>query len=1108
MYSDEKKSYNNILIDKINSFIKKFYLNKLIQGSLIGSVILILFFVIFNGIEYFSWSSGKVRLILFISLISIFSIIAVFYFIIPIVNLIRFKKKMSDKDAAVLIGKFFPEIKDKLLNTLQLSDIIKNDSDNELLLATIEQRTKNLQAVKFSDAVNLKENYKYLKIFGIAFVVLMALIIFAPNFSQKPVERIINYDKFYEKPLPFQVNLQSREIEITQGDDLEFSIQITGEKIPESFYVNTSTGKRMMTKISNNEFRYIFNNVYQSESFQITGGDYISPEIKIIVNPSPTLLYYESELTFPRYINRKKETLSGKTRLLVPEGTDVKFIFHTKDVSAMHVTHDSICHELKSDDSNYEYRFKASQTSKFFVCIENQWNKNNNPIPFTIEVIPDEYPEIHIQPFNEDFSRQTYYSGLVADDYGFTKLLYHFEIENKPKQSFVKNIDINKKETRTSFYYSIDLDTITIFPGDEIKSYFEIWDNDGINGPKSRRSEIFYISVPTRETLDSIADSTEDNIISKLEEKTNDLEQLRKDLEEMIKDLMSKKELDWTDKEKMKELLEKQKEVQEEWEKVQEEQKELQEFMEKNELTSEELLKKQEQINKLFEEVIPDEMKKIMEEIEKMLNEMPREKMQQMMQDLKKSNKELQEMMDRNLSLLEQLKVEKDLNDLIDKMNELSEKLENTNESNNDSLRADEAKKKFNELSKELDSIMERNKGLQEPFNISKDEEIQNEINQNLDEASDMEENGDDKGSSKKKNDAGKKMKEMSEKLSMDMMMSGMEQMAEDAHLVRILLENVVRSSHEEEKLMNDVGNMKNDDPTLSEKIGRQKDIVDNFIMVEDSLRNMAMRQPDIKNFVFNELQLIDQQLSLSMKEMNEMSLTSAVSRQQRAMMAMNNLALMLSESLEDMDESMMESSGSCSKQKNSKKPSKGNQSMKNMKDLQEQLGKQLEQMRKEMQQQQDGKPQQSMSEEFARMAAQQEMLREKMQQMLDEMKENGLTGDDGINEIMRDMEKLEEDLVNKKINNQTIKRNRDILSRMLKAQNAQEEREKEEKRKSNEFKGSYEKRNIDELEYQENLKKQQEFLRTNSIEYQPYYKTKINEYFFKKSMRKEENND
>ena len=350
MFSDGKEKYNHVLKDKIESFIKKFYLNRLIQGALIGSVILIASFLIFNGIEYFSWSSAKVRLILFISLAFIFSIITIFYFIIPIINLIRFKKKMSDKEAAVLIGNFFPEIKDKLLNTLQLTDDVKNNSDNELLLATIEQRTKNLQPIKFSDAVNLKENYKYLKIFGIAFATLIALIIFFPDFSQKPVERIINYDKFYEKPLPFQVSLQAKEIEVTQGEDLEFKIHVTGEKIPEKFYINTSAGTRMMSKLSNNDFRYVFNNIYQSENFQITGGDYVSPEIKIIVNPSPTLLYYETELTFPKYIKRKNETLSGKTRIMVPQGTDVKFIFHTSDVTSMNILHDSINHKITSEE--------------------------------------------------------------------------------------------------------------------------------------------------------------------------------------------------------------------------------------------------------------------------------------------------------------------------------------------------------------------------------------------------------------------------------------------------------------------------------------------------------------------------------------------------------------------------------------------------------------------------------------------------------------------------------------------------------------------------------------------------------------------------------------
>ena len=1078
---------NSILITKIERFIRKFYLNRLIQGVLMGTILMIVLFLIINGIEYFSWLPQKGRLILLLLFVLGTSFVAIFYFIIPIINLIRFRKKMSDEKAAVIIGRFFPEISDKLLNTLQLSNELSQDIDNQLLIATIEQRTEHLKPINFSDAVNLKENYKYLRYFGIAFVVLSVALIFIPDFSKKPAQRIINYSQEFSKPLPFEVQLSDTEIEVSQGKDAEFSIHVTGEKIPDAFYIRSNTGVRMMNRLNTNDYRFVFKNVNQNETFFVEGGDYKSPTITLTVRPNPTMLYYEAQLTFPRYINRKSETLSGKTRIIVPQGTEVEFTFHTRDVDSI-LINDSI-------SVNYVYKIIALKSTKFNVKLFNNWNATD-PIPFTIEVVPDAYPDIQVQNFHEDFAKQTYYSGLIADDYGFTKLLYHFEVDGKPNQSFVKNIPIDKKNIRTSFYYSIDIDTLTLYRGDEIKAYFEIFDNDGINGPKSRRSEVFYLMLPTTEQLDSIADSAENEILNNLNQRSDELENLRKDIEDMLRDLMSKKELDWSDKEKMKELLEKEKEIQEEWKKIQEEQKELSDFIKENELSSEELIKKQEEINKLFDEVIPDKIKKLMDEIEQLLNEMPRERMQEIMKDLKKNNESLQKMMDRNLSLLEQLKVEKDMNQLMDEMQKLADELMN----NTDSISAQDAENQFNKMEQQLDSIMEQNQGLSDPFDINKDEEAFEEIQQDLENAEESEDGGEHESAKKQKQKAGNKMKEMQENMLAMMMGGGMDQLAEDAYLVRILLENVVRSSHAEEALMQEISTMKKDDPTVSQKISRQKEISENFAMVEDSLRKMANRQVMIKNFVFNELQVIDQQTEAAMQDILELRFANATHKQQNAMMSMNNLALMLAESLNEMDSQMNgSSSSSCSKPGKSKGQQGKPKQMKDMKDLQNQLGEQLKKLQQQMQQQQNGKPMPEMSEELARMAAQQELIREGMQQILDEMKKNGMLGDDGINQIMKDMEKLEEDLVNKRITNQTIKRQKDIMSRMLKAENAQQEREKEEKRKSDEYKGPEKTHNIDEMRYEESIKKQQDFLRTNPIEYQPFYKEKINEYFLKK---------
>ena len=737
----------------------------------------------------------------------------------------------------------------------------------------------------------------------------------------------------------------------------------------------------------------------------------------------------------------------------------------------------------------------------FDFMAKNNWSSRFDPLRFVVDVLPDSYPDIRVESFDEAFSNDVYYSGLIADDYGFTKLTFNGKIKEPVERNIVKPVTFDRTQSRTSFFYRLNMDSLGLLPGQEMEVYFEVWDNDGFHGPKSKRSETFTYFKASQAMLDSVADQTENEIMDKMASRSQDASKLKDEIEKMLQDLAAKKELDWADKEKMKELLQKQAELEEEWNRLQEEQQHLSDFMKDHDLANDELLKKQQQINELFEELIPDELKKMMEEIEKLLDEMPRDQMQQMLQDMKKDNNKMQEMLDRNLALLEQLRMEKNINELADRLEKLGEELKNANEENAKS--AEEAKKEFDEMMQTLDSLQEKNQTLSDPFNLQKDEELQESIDQDLQDASEMEQNsgdsGDQQDSQQKKQDAGQKMQDMAMSM-MNMLQSGADdQMEEDAHLVRILLENTVRASHQQEEVMKAIGKMRNDDPSITEKIVQQKALSDNFSMIEDSLKAMALRQPAIGNYVFDELAVIDGQTEVALKHMNDLHFAIAVGNQQVALQSMNNLALMLAESLQQMENSM-QGSGS-SKAKSKPKPGQG-QSMQNMQQLQEQLGEQLKQLQQQMQQPNGQQSSKQLSEELARMAAEQEMLRQGMQEMLDEMKKNGQIGDDGLNQIIKDMEKLEEDIVNKRITNQTLERNREIVSRMLESEKAQQKRDQDERRKSNEYKGSKFDRQIDPLEYEQRMKKSQEFLKQNPIQYHPYFKSKINEYYLKRNSR------
>ena len=1093
---------SNGLLQKIEAFAKKFYLNRLVQGVLVGAVLWMVFFLLINGLEYFSWFPPKGRFVLFLFLLLGSAFVLVYYFLIPLVNLIRFRKKMSVEQAATLIGKFFPDIQDKLLNTIQLTNDLKLDSDNELLAATIEQRTAKLSPIRFTDAVDLRANLKYLGIFFGLLAVVLLLVIFFPKFAVQPTQRIVNYEQTFEKPLPYQVEIQSYELEANQGSDLKFDIVVTGERIPDAFFVKSDLGQQLMTKSTTNDFSYTFKNLYNSLDFQVVGGDYKSLPIHISIHPNPALLSYRAELHYPAYIHRENEVAEAKTRLIVPQGTDLSFHFLTRDALRVFVVCDSLSNELNIDGDNSVYQFVASSSTQFALHFENEWNQSVEPLNFVVDVLPDSYPDIRVESFDEKLSTDVFFSGLATDDYGFSKLTFNCLVKQPIEKNIVLPVALDVQQTRTSFFYHFNMDSLGIMPGQNMEVFFEIWDNDGFHGPKSKRSETFTYYKPSETALDSIADQSAEDITERLQEKSQEAQKLQDDIEKMLQDLIQKKDLDWSDKEKMKDLIEKQNAIQEEWNELQKEQQELSDFMKDHELGNEELLKKQEQINKLFEEVIPDEMQKMMDELQKLLDEMPREQMQQMMQDIKKNNQTMQEMLDRNLNLLEQLKMEKDITDLAEKLNQLGEELqkqEHDEASQEGEKSAQEAKDEFQKMMDELDQMIEKNQTLNDPLNLEKDEVMEGEINQDLEEAGDSEQSGDQHKSQQQKQKAGQKMQEMANSMMMNMQGGGMEQLAEDAHLMRILLENVVHSSHEQEDLLLQIGQMHTDDPSLVEKIVRQKEIADNFDMVRDSLRNMAMRQPMVQNFVFDELHIIENQTDLAMENLNNLRLSQAVRNQQTSMMSMNNLALMLAESLEQMENSM-QSDGMPMKGNNSKPGKKGQQSMKNMQQMQQQLGEQLKQLQEQMQKGQI--PQGSMSEEFARMAAEQEILRQGMQQLLDEMKQNGQMGDDGLNQLIKDMEKLEEDLVNKRLTRQTLQRNQEILSRMLESQKAQEKRDQEEKRKSNEYKGSKFERQIDELFYEQQLKKNQEFLKTQPIEFAPYYKSKINEYYLKKNTQ------
>jgi low affinity Fe/Cu permease len=271
--------------------------------------------------------------------------------------------------------------------------------------------------------------------------------------------------------------------------------------------------------------------------------------------------------------------------------------------------------------------------------------------------------------------------------------------------------------------------------------------------------------------------------------------------------------------------------------------------------------------------------------------------------------------------------------------------------------------------------------------------------------------------------------------------------------------------------------------------------------MVEDSLLALSKRQAMIENFVNREIRDINNNTTMALESMQNRAVAMAASKQQYVMTSVNNLALLLSESLKNMEQTLsMNASGKFPK--GNPKPGQGKNSMKSMRQMQEKLNEQMEKLRegrqpspgKEGEQGQSGKA--KMSEQLARIAAQQEALRKMLQKYSEELQKTGDVNQQGLQKAIQEMEKTETDLVNKRINKETMKRQQEILTRLLESEKAEMKREQQERRESNEGK---ELPKPDPAKYFDSIglpSKETELIKTIPPSLRDYYKNKVNSYF------------
>ena len=692
--------------------------------------------------------------------------------------------------------------------------------------------------------------------------------------------------------------------------------------------------------------------------------------------------------------------------------------------------------------------------------------------------------------------------GDASDDYGLQRVRFLLNSSSDSIKGFreVYSWLPSKNEKRLfTFSKMLDFSKYFLAPGSTIEYYIEAIDIAG----KVGKSELRRFSVPSAEELKISTDAKTKEVSQSLQEAMLESADLAKELKKANEKLMNKKEVSWEDKEEIKKLLNKQENLQKSIEKIEKDLNNNNKTKEQVYESSEELKDKHRKIEELMDKVLNDEMKELVKKMQEMLDQMDKQKAIQNVSELKNNEESLNKELSRILELFKRIELEQKLESTMQEIKNNIEKQKEISE-NQKQLSNNQLKSKQDSLSKDVGNIKEDLDKLEEISKETGDEPLDlGEEKQEIDKAiQDMKKASQDieKNKTKDAKDAQKsaqdKLENSLESLASKAKKMSSEQAEEDIESMRHLLENLLKLSFNEETLMKDFEHIDINSPQFLLKSQQQQKIKSDAKMVEDSLYALASRVVQIQSIVTKEINSVNQRIDKSIKSLENRDISEARMHQQYIMTHINNLALLLSEAFEQMQQQMKNASqkqgnSSCNKPGSSK--GSGKPSLPKLGEMQKQLSDQIKKMG-EMLKSGSVPGDKSMSQKFAEMAKQQSALRQALEEINRTENKDGKLGNMG--NVIDKMNQTETDLVNKRITQEMISRQEEISVKLLDFDKAQKQRGEEEEREAKSAKDLVSSPPSELLDYLKKKKFEIEKYKTVPGSLKPFYKTLIDSYF------------
>lgn len=1045
---------------------RRIVLVRFVQSAVLTVGVLATALLVLLAAEAVFWVDSVWRTVLLVVWLVLAAVLLGTLVVPPVMN--GWRRRSRFKHIARYIASRVTVAEDRLINVLELGRGEASLAPTPLVAQAVQSLSDDVARLPLERAVCYRHSLHLARLMALPLVGLLVFLLAAPQAFLGSSSRLFSPGESFTRPVPFTLTVEPGSAEIARGEMLHIIARAVGAEFPGevTLEIHRTNERRSRMAVlhsdSSGTFEHIESNVRQNLRYRLSALPLVSPWYEVNVLDRPVLRNLDVNLYPPAYTGLPRQSLpSGTGNIVALIGSRAEITARSSIASVKaHLAFDSDLPDMPMPDLTAN--FIVRDTDHYTIHLQSQAGvSNSDPVRYSVTPTADRYPTIHfVSPDPDavlDASLEVPLAARLDDDYGFTRLALYWRLAESRYDDIMAefdSFDLAIPADRALLYvWPVNAATgLDVVPGDVVEYYLRVWDNDGWNGPKPASSAMQRIRLPSLvehyEQLEGLQDNTESDLESLLEDATD----LREQFNELKDELRRKQDADWDDQRQLEDLTEAQQALESQVEALSETMDDAAEQMEDHGLVSDELLEVFQELQEVTDEINSPELMEALRELQEAIEELDPQKLQSSLEKFDFNEEQFRERMERTLELFRNFQVQQRLDeaatraeDLKDIQDELAEKTE----AEPDIDEAEPLSREQRRASEDMESLEDKMADIQERMermrNAPQDAMKQlNEATQSqrlpqqmMDNALQMMQN-EMQQANQGQQQMSQSMQQLQAQLQqMQQNMQG-QQMSMNLAGLRHVIGNVLMLSHDQEALVQRVLTTTANSNLLRDHAQGQSQLRDGARIVIDSLQSLGRTLPQMTR---DAMQYAGSAL-LSMESATD-ALVERSSRQaeligREAMMNLNELALLLSDLMAQLQNSAASASG-------------GGMSMEQMIEQLQQMAAQQRDLNRALDnmlgQMEGDRLTVDMQERLQQLAGQQDRMRQQLQHMSRERDlARRLAGD--LDKIARQMEESIRDLTLGQTNHRQIKdRQQQILTRLLDASRSMSERGKQRKR-------------------------------------------------------------